>query len=150
MGNGIVPSFILTNINRLITQSGRTKLAFLRDQAELNKSMFVAVTETWLSDKVFDSGVSHNFQGYTIMRSDRTGRSGGGVAIYLRDDLSGDVISTFDNGVCEALVIRIHQLDHVVVVVYRPPDTRHAEFSAVLDEIDKVLCTLRALSLIHI
>ena len=108
----------------------------------MNNSIFVAVTETWLKDNIFDSEVSHNFQDYTILRSDRSGRSGGGVALYLRDDLSGDVIAKFDNDACEALVVRIQQLDHIVVVVYRPPDTRHAEFSAMLKVLDTALCSL--------
>ena len=48
-------TFILTNINRLMTSSGRKKSGFLANQAELNNALFVAVTETWLNDKMLDS-----------------------------------------------------------------------------------------------
>ena len=30
---------------------------------------------------------------------------------YIREDLTGDVLLTFDNGVCEVLVVMIHQLN---------------------------------------
>ena len=49
------PSFILSNIQRLITLSGRTKSGVLSDQAQLNGALFVAVTETWLTPQVFNS-----------------------------------------------------------------------------------------------
>ena len=65
------PSFLLVNIARLITPSGRTKSGFLKDQAVANNSLFVGVTETWLTDGVFDSEVLHDFQGYSILRCDR-------------------------------------------------------------------------------
>ena len=48
----IDPTFLLVNIARLITPSGRTKSGFLKDQAEINNSLFVGVTETWLNDGV--------------------------------------------------------------------------------------------------
>ena len=60
---------------------------------------------------------------------------GGGVAIYLRDDLTGDVLGTFDNGVCQLLVVQVHQLSTVVAVVYRPPDTRLEEFHPFFSEL---------------
>jgi len=76
------------------------------------------------------------------MRCDRNNRDGAGVALYLREDLTGDVISTFDNSVCQLLVVYIHQLDLVVAVIYRPPDTRCAEFAAALKKLDNVFTAL--------
>jgi hypothetical protein len=135
-------TFLLTNIQRLITTSGKTKTKFLSDQAELNGALLVAVTETWLHSGVFDAEVSHDFPGYSILRCDRNGRQGGGVAIYLRDDLTGDLVDSADNGVCELLVVYVHQLNTVVAVAYRPPDTKMAEFSPILSKLDTVLSEL--------
>ena len=88
----------------LITQTGRSKASFLSDQAEDKKCLFVGVTETWLTEGVLDSEVTHDFPGYTILRCDRSGgRQGGGVALYVREDLTGDVLAKFANGVCELL-----------------------------------------------
>ena len=108
---------MLTNIQRLITPSGKTKSKFLSDQSEQCQALFVAVTETWLHAGVYDAEVSHDFPGYSILRCDRVGRQGGGVAVYLRDDLTGEVLGSFDNGVCELLVVFVHQLNTVAAVI---------------------------------
>ena len=130
------------NIARLLTQSGRSKAGFLSDQAELKNSLFVGVCETWLSPDIVDAEVCHNFPGYSILRADRVSRQGGGVALYLSDSLSGDVIASFDNSVCQALVVMIHQINTCVCVCYRPPDTRLAEFSDMLQCVDTALTSL--------
>ena len=57
--------------------------------------------------------VSHGFPGYSLYRSDRAGaRQGGGVALYLREDLTGDILATYaethplrGSSVCEMLVV---------------------------------------------
>ena len=59
--------------------------------------MLIAVTETWLHSGVNDAEVIHNTPGYTILRCDRSGRDGGGEALYLKEDLTGDVLGSFDN-----------------------------------------------------
>ena len=102
----------------------------------------MGVCETWLSPAVLDAEVCHDFPGYTILRADRVNRQGGGVALYLKDTLSGDVIDSFDNGVCQAIVVMIHQLNTCVCVCYRPPDTRQSEFSEMMQSIDSALSTL--------
>ena len=89
-----------------------------------------------------DAEVCHNMPGYTILRCDRASRDGGGVAVYLRDDLTGDVLGTFDNGVCQLLVVQVHQLDTIVAVAYRPPDTRLEEFKQMVKKLDEILSNL--------
>ena len=133
-------SFLLSNINRLITASGRSKVRILYDQAVKSNALFVGVTETWLHPGVLDAEVSHAFPGYSLYRADRAGaRQGGGVALLLREDLTGDVLATYvekhpnrNGSVCELLVIKVYQLDTVICVLYRPPDTRIKEFTGVL------------------
>ena len=98
------------------------------------------MTETWLHPGIFDGEVSHDFPDYTLYRCDRVGRQG--VALYLRNDLTGEVIGSEDNGVCELLAIHVHQLNTVIRVVYRPPDTRLSEFSTILTKLDSILCNL--------
>ena len=95
------------NIARVLTQSGRSKACFLSDQAELKNSLFVGVCETWLSPDIVDAEVCHDFPGYSVLRADRVTRQGGGVALFLSESLSGDIIASFDNGVCQAIVVMI-------------------------------------------
>ena len=147
---GQCPSFLLMNINRLITPSGHNKVGFLYDQAVRRDSLFVGVTETWLHAGIMDAEVSHGFPGYSLHRSDRAGgRLGGGVALYLREDLTGDTLASYaevhperSGSVCELLVVKVHQLDTVVCVLYRPPDTRLEEFGSLLQCLDNTLSYL--------
>ena len=62
-------------------------------------------------------------------------KQGGGVGLYLRNDLTGEILGSADNGVCELLVVHIHQLNTVVAVAYRPPDTRLSEFTYILSKL---------------
>ena len=143
-------SFLLSNINRLISLSGHSKAGFLHDQAVQHNALFVGVTETWLHEGVLDAEVTHTFPGYSLHRQDRAGgRQGGGVALYLREDLTGDIMASYaeihhvrGGSVCELLVVKVHQLDTVVCVVYRPPDTRIEEFSGLLKCLDDTLSNL--------
>ena len=80
--------------------------------------------ETWLSPDVVDAEVCHDFPGYTIHRADRVNRQGGGVALYLKDTLSGDVIGSFDNGVCQAIVVMITPVKHLCLCLLQA--TRHS------------------------
>ena len=130
------------NIARLMTQSGRSKAGFLSDQALLREALMVGVCETWLEPSIMDSEVLHNFTGYSIFRGDRTNRQGGGVALYLNDKLSGDTLASFDNSVCQAIVVMVHQTNTCVVVCYRPPDTRVAEFNGMIETVETTLAAL--------
>ena len=58
--------------------------------------------------------------------------------MFIREDLTGDVLCSFDNGVCELLAVMVHQLNTVVVVAYRPPNTRVSEFSELLSKLDNI------------
>ena len=56
---------------------------------------------------------------------------GGGVALFLTDDLTCGLIGSLEYGVCELLVVHIHQLNTLSVASHRPPDTKIAEFTPV-------------------
>ena len=64
--------------------------------------------------------------------------------MFVRDDVSAECIGSFDNGVCELLVLKIHSLNTVLAIIYRPPDTRLSEFSPALTELNKLLTDLPA------
>ena len=84
-----------------------------------------------------------NFPGFNMFRCDRSGgREGGGVALFVSDKLTGDVLASYDNQVCGLLVVKIYELDTVVCVCYRPPDTTLTEFNGVLKSLDSILSSL--------
>ena len=83
----------------------------------------VAITEMW-----WDSSHDWNavMDGCTLFRKDRPTRRGGGVALYMREQLECiELCLGADEGV-ESLWVRIkgqpHMGDVIVGVYYRPPD----------------------------
>lgn len=46
----------------------------------------IGVSETWLTPLIWDKTV--DIPGYNIFRNDRIGKRGGGVALYVREDLN--------------------------------------------------------------
>ena len=137
-------SLQLLNIRSIIGQGGRGKSRFLLDLATRHHTLVTMLTETWLSDSVLSSEITVNTPDYSLYRCDRSGRHGGGVALLLREDLSGEILGTFDNGVVQLIVVKVHALNTIFCVVYRPPDTTLAEFSPALAELDNLLSDLPA------
>ena len=84
----------------------------------------VAIKETW-----WDSSHDWNavMDGYRLFRKDRRTRWGGGVALYVREQLECiQLCLGADEERVESLKVRIkgqpHMGDITVVVYYRPPD----------------------------
>ena len=82
----------------------------------------VAITETWWDD-------SHDWSaamdGYKLFRRNRQGRTGGGVAFYVRECFDCTKLHDCDDKV-ECLWLRVrgkaNKADIVLGVCYRPPD----------------------------
>ena len=84
----------------------------------------IAITETW-----WDSSHDWNvvMEGYVLFRKDRLARRGGGVALYVREQLECIELHLGEGDVAvESLWVRIKGQagmgDTVVGVYYRPPD----------------------------
>ena len=124
----------------MFTTGGADKISFLSDHASLNNSPFIAVTESWLRPDILEAEVEQKIPGFRILRSDRISRSHGGVAAYIREDLPGDTVDSFDNSVCEVLIIKLHTLNHYIAICYRPPGTtKLKEFKDAIDWLDSKL-----------
>ena len=80
------------------------------------------LTETWLDSSVDSSSI--HIHGYTLTRSDRVGRRGGGVGIYIKDGISFDVIGSGNVLSVDVEYISLDLLScHVFVfVMYVPPN----------------------------
>jgi hypothetical protein len=94
------------------------------------------VSESWLKPTLPSS--LFLLPGYTLLRNDRVERRGGGVCIYLREDLPFRVVcqsSPSGHGPLEYLFIEVTFLHSVVVlgVVYAPPTLDY------FDELERVL-----------
>lgn len=84
----------------------------------------IAISETWFNDKKHNNMIVA-ISGYNLVRNDRTNKRGGGVAIYVRDNIKFRVIkksksdATVEYTFIEILNNRLEKL--VVGVVYNPP-----------------------------
>ena len=85
----------------------------------------MSITETWLSPDVSDSEITHNMPGYSILRADRINRQGGGVALFVKDELTAEVLTTFNNDVCQMIIVNILQINTVIAMVYRLPNIEY-------------------------
>ena len=120
----------------------RGKIEFLKDNLTQQNSLFIGLTETWLSQEHNDAEICPD--GYDLIRCDRVGRECGGVAFLVRDDLTAEPLLNFSNDGCEVLVVKILQLNHICSVVYRPPGTPYVKFKEVLDKLNTLFNDLPA------
>ena len=108
----------------------------------------VLITETWLSQSVYDSELFNNH--YNILRKDRDFASvqrsrGGGVLLALRDSISFRIIDTsnisanapmIDLVICDCVLGGIHIY---IVLVYVPPDVASDDLEAAIAALESVL-----------
>ena len=82
-----------------------------------NKVDILGVTETWLTDMIYDLEIFPS--SYTIYRKDRNSR-GGGVMIAVRDKIHSELITT--NSDLEILTVKIGiHFPLILRIVYMPP-----------------------------
>ena len=119
-------------------QSNRNKVKYLRDSAVESNAPFIAITETHLKPEVLDAEV--RIDGWSLYRADRgPGKSHGGVAIYLRNDLIGQLVTAHSNSQCETLVVKVKTLNLLLMCVYRPPDATSENFGESINICQKAI-----------
>ena len=99
----------------------------------------ILISESWLKDTLPSSLV--NMENYILLRNDRMGKNGGGVAIYIRSDLQPKIISHSPSQYSfrpEFLFVEIRckMQKCLLGVVYKPPNIGH------LQDIETVLHNL--------
>ena len=94
------------------------------------------VCETWLDNSVNDTEIS--VSGYAIVRKDRN-RHGGGVLMFLKEDIKFDLVSCDSQDQVEAVFVKIcGQSEFVLGCLYRPPSAPSHYFDALLDCIEEI------------
>jgi hypothetical protein len=68
-----------------------------------NAAIF-SISETWLDSSVYDGEIDS--QNYTVLRNDRN-RNGGGVCMYIRNDISFYVRYDLSNNTNECIFVEI-------------------------------------------
>lgn len=128
-------NYSVFNVQGLCPQTKLTKVPYIRDILYDKNMNFICLTETWLSDNHLQAEL--DIEGYTIFRTDRQrekakhGRLGGGVCLYVRDDLATTfkTVISYSNGVVDVHAIHSVVLELFIVVVYRQPDQMYGHRS---------------------
>ena len=104
------------NINSLLS-----KIDELREIARKRRATVIGITESKLDGSVLDGEI--NIDGYELVTSDWN-RHGGGVACYIRSDISfnvrGDFSSEIENIFLDILLPKTKPI--LIGILYRPPD----------------------------
>ena len=96
------------------------------------------LTETHLKPEILDAEVK--VEGWSLYRADRgPGKSHGGVAIYLRNDLIGQLVVAHSSSMCETLVVKVKALNLLLACLYRPPDSTFESFKEALSVSQKAI-----------
>ena len=104
-----------------------------------HKFSVLAITETWIKD---DEPYDLNFDGYNFISNHRSGRTGGGVGLYIDEKLTYKVLTEYDtsnSSVLEFLFVEIcipNNKNIIIGAIYRPPTGNLEEF---LDKFNELL-----------
>ena len=104
--------------------------------------MFIALTETHLKNEVKEAEIHIN--NYTPFRTDREGRSHGGVILYVRNDLSTGAkhLLSLSNGQVEIVAVLLTSRDLLLINCYRPPQCSTQNFKATVEAMGQMIGTL--------
>ncbi len=116
------------NIGHINVRSLRHKSHEVQELITSHSLSVLAISETWLDETDNDSLL--NINGYHLFRRDRSLRRGGGVCIYVREDLNASLDTRYSkNPAIEIIWIKIssqihknrHCKDILIGCIYRPP-----------------------------
>ena len=97
------------------------KIDELRIISSKTNAAVIGISETWLDDSIFDSELL--LPNYTIQRHDRN-RNGGGVCVYIRNDISFNRRTDLENTDLEVLFVELllpKTKPIICGICYRPP-----------------------------
>ncbi|MEL7196428.1 MAG: reverse transcriptase domain-containing protein [Bacteroidota bacterium] len=135
-------SFLFGNIDGLLSRSGRiAKIPILEEDSRQNNYLFMALTESHLNDTSLEA--EYNISGYSHILGNRIGRQGGGVILYINNNLSYEVINYASDDMCSLLAVTIRELKLTIILIYRPPGSSKPgskyNGQALLDSFDNII-----------
>ena len=126
------PLFHLDHIKHLIIahhniRSLRCHLEDLKTNTQMRKAHIICLSETWLPNNDSDDTADLTIDGYSL----ETMNAGKykGVAMFIQNSINYTRLCGILTNECDTLAIRTYgATDTMVVVVYKPPDTRQNVF----------------------
>ena len=117
------------------TSTEEIKCVCLNDRSIINKKdelnimvddikpHIIGITETWANNDITDAELG--LEGYAMFRKDRMGRRGGGVLLYIKDNIPAYEVQLQEEADCNEAIWCILVTGHTTVtigVVYRCPN----------------------------
>lgn len=124
---------IYTNIRSIMNKNKRDEIELLLAE---NKIDIIGIAESWTTEDIADAEIS--FKGFSLFRKDRRNDKtrGGGVLLYLKDDLKPKLETNGDEGEIIWGSFKISkQEDLYVGVCYRSPNATAEEENKILNSI---------------
>ena len=129
-----IPKFHVANIQSLISKNAlHKKLPFLREICALEKPYFLAFAETHLNENIKEA--EFKIPDYSYCASHRQNRKGGGVIMYINNNLTYRTLISASDAMCSMVAVYINELNLVVAMVYRPPPDHGTQYNGELLEI---------------
>ena len=132
-GSGV--KIVHQNIRSLLSKIDELRLLISSVQSKID---LFTLSETWLTDDVADSEVS--IEGYTFHRRDRGSKEkGGGLGIYVRNDLSVSRRFDLEQSNIESLWVEVnfpHSRGFLVGTFYQPPESSRYYNDAFMDHFE--------------
>ncbi|XP_069941667.1 uncharacterized protein [Cherax quadricarinatus] len=121
------------------SRSARNKINELRLVACAGNFDIIALTETWYDLKSRDMTAECNIQGFKLFNVDRCNGKGGGVALYVRENINCCIKKgiKIDGAVTESVWVEFVEGQEKLIlgVIYRPPGLDHDRGRLLWDEI---------------
>ena len=119
------PKIYFTN-----ARSINNKINEIEVELKCNNIQVALITETWLNENIPSQAIE--ISGYTSIRKDRQGRRGGGILLYLKDNIPYTRYLNLEDDEQETvwITIRPPKLPRsvtkiAIVAVYHPPQSNH-------------------------
>ena len=138
-GSDQISKYLFANI-RGLKHANNNKIPFIEGLLNESGALFAAFTETH-SKKCLDSELW--VDGYNLFRSERNVRECGGCCLYTHDSLICTEILKSSNDMVELLIVKIENMDLIIIVIYRPPDTFLQKFQEQLRKVEVFLKSVK-------
>jgi hypothetical protein len=131
-----LPSILYANVRSVFP-----KMDEIRCTLKFRSVDVFACSESWLTDNHSDDMVG--VVGYRVFREDRSQRTGGGVAAWIRDSIQACRLPCQHPAQLECISLHLVTFNIVLLVIYVPPDiaTKEAKLvnDFVVDHVDSIL-----------
>lgn len=127
-------------------RSLRNKIDELRIMLLNEEIDIIAITETYIDTNNIDFTHEYQINSYKLYHKDRVGKRGGGVLLYIKENICSLEVQIPSNN-SELLCVKINNkdIDINVVVVYRRPTHTYQEDIDLYNNLEKTLSTKETL-----